>query len=233
MFWQCFVSLIMHHPTNCFLKKYSLPEWEAAIESNSKSLNFKKGQVIFREDDPVTGFYFLHEGKVKIHKRWGDNKELIIKLAKEGDVLGHRGIGADQHYPVSATALEEASVCFITTAFLQTSLRVNPELTYQLMLYYAKDLQEAEKGMRNMVHMDVKSRIADTLLKIAGVFGSDIDGTIKGTLTRQDIASYAGTTYETIFKVMNEFAADDIIELSGKMIIIKNRQKLSSLIKQE
>ena len=222
----------MHHETNCFLKRYALPEWEAAIDNNSKLLNFKKGQTIFREEDTVTGFYFLHEGKVKIHKKWGEDKELIIKLAKEGDVLGHRGIGADQHYPVSATALEDASVCFISTEFLKTTLRVNPELTYQLMLYYAKDLQEAEKGMRNMVHMDVKSRIADTLLKIAEVFGCDKEGTIKGTLTRQDIASYAGTTYETIFKVMNEFTADHIIELSGKTIIIRNKQKLSSLIKQ-
>lgn len=221
----------MHYHTNCFLKKYSLPEWETAIDNNSKLLNFKKGQAIFREDDPVTGFYFLHEGKVKIHKKWGD-KDLIIKLAKEGDVLGHRGIGAEQHYPVSATAIEDASVCFISTEFLKTTLRINPELTYQLMLYYAKDLQEAEKGMRNMVHMDVKSRIADTLLKIAEVFGCEEDGTIKGTLARQDVASYAGTTYETIFKVLNEFTADHIIELSGKTIIIKNRQKLSSLIKK-
>ncbi len=222
----------MQHHTNCFLKKYSLPEWEAAIDNNSKLLNFKKGQAIFREDEPVTGFYFLHEGKVKIHKKWGDDKELIIKLAKEGDVLGHRGIAAEQYYPVSATAIEDASVCFITTAFLKTTLRINPELTYQLMLYYARDLQEAEKGMRNMVHMDVKSRIADTLLKIADVFGCHEDGTIKGTLTRQDVASYAGTTYETIFKVMNEFSADHILELSGKTIIIKNREKLFSLIKQ-
>lgn len=222
----------MNHQANCFLKKYALPEWEAAIDNNSKLLTFRKGQTIFREGDPVTGFYFLHEGKVKIHKRWGEDKELIIKLTKEGDVLGHRGIGADQHYPVSATALEDASVCFITTEFLRTTLRVNPELTYQLMLYYAKDLQEAEKGMRNMVHMDVKSRIADTLLKIAEVFGCDKKGTIQGTLTRQDIASYAGTTYETIFKVMNEFTADRIIELSGKTILIKDKQKLSSLIKQ-
>jgi CRP-like cAMP-binding protein len=222
----------MHNHTNCFLKKYSLPEWEAAIDNNSKLLSFKKGQAIFREDDPVTGFYFLHEGKVKIHKRWGDDKDLIIKLAKEGDVLGHRGIAAEQHYPVSATAIDDASVCFITTEFLKTTLRINPELTYQLMLYYAKDLQEAEKGMRNMVHMDVKSRIADTLLKIAEVFGCDEDGTIKGILARQDVASFAGTTYETIFKVMNEFTADHIIELSGKTIIIKDRQKLSSLIKQ-
>jgi CRP/FNR family transcriptional regulator len=223
----------MHH-TNCFLKKYCLPEWEAVIDNNAKLLDFKRGQTIFREDDAVTGFYFLHEGKVKIHKKWGADKDLIIKLAKEGDVLGHRGIGgADQHYPVSATAIENASVCFISTAFLQATLKINPELTYQLMLYYAKDLQEAEKGMRNMVHMDVKSRIADTLLKIADVFGCNEEGTINGTMTRQDVASYAGTTYETIFKVMNEFIADSIIELAGKTIIIKDRQRLYSLIKQE
>lgn len=219
-----------HTQEDCFLCRYSLPEWFTAIETNTKLLTFKKGQTIFREGDPVTGFYFLHTGKVKVHKQWGDDKDLIIKFAAAGEVLGHRAMGVNQHYPVSATALENATACFVTPEFLRTTLKVNNELTYQLMLYYANELQEAEKGMRNMVHMDVKSRIADSLLKIAALFGSNEQGEINSTLTRQDIASYAGTTYETLFKLTNELVAEKVIAVAGKNIQILNEMKLRSMI---
>lgn len=215
---------------DCFLCRYSLPEWLTAINTNAKLLSFKKGQSIFREGDAVTGFYFLHNGKVKVHKQWGTDKDLIVKFAGAGEILGHRAMGANLHYPVSATALENTTACFVTPEFLRTTLKVNNELTYQLMLYYANELQEAEKGMRNMVHMDVKSRIADSLLKIATIFGSNEKGEINSTLTRQDIASFAGTTYETLFKLTNELVAEKVIAVAGKNIRILNEEKLRLLI---
>lgn len=216
---------------NCFLCRYSLPEWHTAIATNAKLVRYKKGQPVFKEGDPVTGFYFLHKGKVKVHKQWGREKELIVKFAREGDVIGHRGIGKDQYYPVSATAIEDVEGCFTTSEFLQTTLRVNNELTYQMMLFYAGELQDAERGMRNMVHMDVKSRIADSLLSILHIFGADKEGYIDSALTRQDIASFAGTTYETLFKVLNELIHDSIIAISGKHITILNKEQLTGLIK--
>ncbi len=211
---------------NCFLCQHSLPEWVEAIQNNAQVLHFKKGQLIFEEGGEAKGFYFLHSGKVKIHKKWGADKDLIVKFAKEGEILGHRGIGAHQHYPVSATALENIELCYVSTEFLITTLKVNNQLTYELMLYYAHELQEAELSMSNLVHMNVKSRIADSLLRIKDIFGINKDGYINSTLTRQDISSFAGTTYETVFKTFNEFINDGILEASGKNINIK---KIDSL----
>ncbi|POY39311.1 transcriptional regulator [Solitalea longa] len=221
----------MNQHVNCFLCKHSLPEWKTAIETNSQLLNFKKGESIFKEGDAVTGFYFIHSGKVKVHKQWGSDKELIIKFASEGDVLGHRAIGSNEQYPVSATAIEPVNVCFINTIFFQTSLKVNNELTYQMMLFYAHELQEAELSMRNMVHMDVKSRIAEALLKIKSLFGVNNEGFINGALSRQDIASYAGTTYETLFKTLNELVKEEVLLLDGKNILIKDELKLKEGIR--
>lgn len=219
-----------HHP-NCFLCRHSLPEWSGAIDTNAELIRFKKGQVLFREGDPATGFYFIHEGKVKVHKQWGDEKDLIIKIAAEGNVLGHRGIGVNQSYPVTATALEAGSACFIITAFFRTTLQVNSELSYQMMMLYAHELQAAEHSMRNMAHMDVKGRIAEALLKLQEIFGLDETGHINSSMTKQEIASYAGTTYETLFKVLNEWAQDKVLEVSGKHIRIRKEKQLRAYIR--
>ncbi len=214
----------------CFLCKHSMSEWLPAIAANRKHLGFKKGESIFREGTAVNGIFFLYSGKVKVHKQWGPDKELIIRFAQKGDLLGHRGFGTQLTYPVSATALEDTMVCFIDTAFFQSSLKVNPDVTYELMLFYSSELQAAERRMRNLAHMDVKGRLADALLELQRLFGKDKQGFIAITLTRQDIASFAGTTYETVFRMLQELVQEKLIAIKGKDIAILNEKKLRALL---
>ncbi|RPD39862.1 Crp/Fnr family transcriptional regulator [Chitinophaga barathri] len=219
-----------HHP-HCFLHEHCLPEWKAAIASNARPTSFKKGAVVFREGDPVEGFYFIHTGKVKVHKQWGEEgKDLILKFAGEGNLLGHRGLVSGDVYPVSATVVEPVEACFITPEFFQATMLVNHQLAYRMILLYADELQQAEQSMRDMVHMNVKSRIAKSLLKLEEIFGKDEEGYINGGLSRQDVASYAGTTYETLFKTINEWAAEGIVASAGKQLAILHTKKLRKLI---
>ena len=204
--------------------------WLPAIAAQRINLDFKKGQTIFEEDKKVKGIYFLYSGKVKVHKQWGDKKELILHFAREGDMIGYRGLGNEKVYPVTATALEPVTVCFIDLAFFEATLKVNHQLTYQLMRFYANELQEAEKRMRNLAHMEVKGRLAETLLLLKTRFGQDKDNYINISLTRQDIASYVGTTYETLFRTMNELIQAKIIKVEGKGIRILKESKLEEII---
>lgn len=211
---------------SCFLCKGCLPEWLPAVELAKNNMQFKKGETIFKEGKPVTGIYFLYKGRVKVHKQWGREKELIIRFAMEGDIIGHRGIGAGSAYPVSATALEAVTICFVDTAFFQSTLKINPGLTYQLMMLYARELHETEQRMHDLVHLDMKGRIADSLLLLQKQFGMDEEGNINMSLTRQDLASFAGTTYETIFRTMNDLVNDKVIRLKEKNIKINNEAAL-------
>ncbi len=43
----------------------------------------------------MTGIWFINRGKFKVHKQWGEDKELIVRLARDGDIVGHRGMGSD------------------------------------------------------------------------------------------------------------------------------------------
>jgi CRP/FNR family transcriptional regulator len=49
-------------------------------------------------------------------------------------------------------------------------------------------------------------------------------------VTRQDIASYAGTTYETVFKFFTEFSKAKVLTTSGKKIRINQQDLLKKLI---
>ena len=214
--------------TSCFFCKLCLKEWLPAIDANRQTFNVRKGETLFEEGDTVTGVYFVYAGKVKVHKKWGD-KELIVRFANQGAIVGHRGLGNDSVYPVSATAIEPATVCFIDLPFFLTTLRVNHEFTYQLMMFFAEELQVSERKMRNLAHMSVKGRVAQSLLTLKERFGVTSEGFIDIVLSRQDLASFAGTTYETVFRIMNELTNDNIIGVAGKNIAITDPEKLIRL----
>ncbi|HEV2479004.1 MAG TPA: Crp/Fnr family transcriptional regulator [Puia sp.] len=211
---------------SCFLCQRCLPEWIPAVEAHRKTLQFKKGELIFEEGQIVKGIYFVYSGTVKVHKQWGSEKELIIRFARKGSIFGHRGLGMDHHYPISATALEPVTACYIDLAFFQAAIRVNPGFTQGLLLFFADELQESEKKMRNLAHMQVKGRVAQALLQLREQFGVTVEGYLGLTLSRQDLASLVGATYETVFRTINELAQERLILVDGKHIGIANAQGL-------
>jgi CRP/FNR family transcriptional regulator len=215
---------------NCFLCTHSVKDWIPAIGAHKTNFIVKKGESIFKEGDPVKGIYFVYTGKVKVHKRWNTDKELIIRFAQSGDILGHMGLGNNPVYPVATTALEPTTLCYINLSFFESTLNVNHKFTYALMKFFADELQKSEKRMRNLVHMPVKERIALAMLNLKSLFGTDDTGAINIELTRQDLSSYAAVSYETWFKVTQYFIQENLISVTGKSITILNEPVLQKLV---
>lgn len=214
----------------CLLCRLCQKEWIQAVAPNRSTFKAEKGERIFREDDEVKGIFFVYDGTVKVHKHWGEEKELILRFAKKGDIIGHRGLGKDLVYPVSGTAIEPTTVCFVELAFFQASLKVNHDFLYALMQFFASELKESERNMRNLAHMPVKGRIAQAIFTLEEKFGTTADGYLNIHLSRQDLASFVGATYETVFRVLNEYTGEEVIRVDGKRLAIRNRALLKTFL---
>jgi CRP-like cAMP-binding protein len=213
----------------CMMCGLCMKEWLPAIETHRKNFKLAKGEMLFRENDELDGIYFVYEGLFKVHKHWDEGKELIVRFARSGDIVGHRGLGKDPYFPVSATAMENSTVCFVPVDFFLSTLKVNHDFLFKLMMFYAAELKESERNMRNLAHMPVKGRIAQALLLLHEKFGSDVDGSIDINISRQDLSSYVGTSYETLFRMLNELIAEEAIKTDEKRIIINDFEKLKRL----
>jgi len=211
------------------LCKQGIKEWLPAIEGNKKNIAVKKGELVFSEGAEAKGIYFVYEGLIKVHKKWDEEKDLIVRFAKKGDILGHRGMGSNLFYSVSATALENSVLCFLEHDFFVTSLKINTDFCYHLLLFFADELKESEHRMRNLAHMSVKGRLAEGLIHLHNKFGTDEKGNINITLSRQDLAAYIGTTYETAFRMLTELVNDGILQVDGKQIRIINELALKNV----
>lgn len=213
--------------TKSFVYRKCLQEWWPALDTNRKIMHYKKGETLFKEGDTVEGVFFMLHGVVKVHKHWTDDKELIIRFAAEDDILGHRGLSTHSRtYPITATALSDATILFLTLDFFRVSLAVNAGFLYDFMMFLADELLLSEQRMRNLAHMQVKGRVARALLVLVDKFGKNEEGFIRFAITRQDIAAYTGAAYETVYRLLTEFVELKYIKAEGKNIAILNSNAL-------
>ena len=219
--------------SSCFIYQKCIKEWWPALDTNRRIQHYKKGELLYKEGDQVEGVYFMVKGLVKVHKHWTEDKELIIRFAREQDILGHRGLSSlNEPYPITATALSEATVCFIPMDFFRVSLTVNTGFLYEFMMFLADELRLSEQRMRDLAHMQVKGRTARALLMLEKKFGTDKDGFIGFTISRQDLAAYVGTAYETVYRLLLEFSEEGLIKTDGKNIGLLNLEGLHQLTEQ-
>ncbi|PIQ15782.1 MAG: transcriptional regulator [Flavobacteriales bacterium CG18_big_fil_WC_8_21_14_2_50_32_9] len=211
-----------------FLKKYCSSEWQAFVDFHKETLEFKANEIILKEGDPVNGFLIINEGKAKVYSTNSEGKEMIIRLAADGYIIGHRGFGGDWTYPVSAKAYEKTVITYIPLAIFNQVAKANAEFTYQLMMFFAEELRQSEEK-NNLI--PVKNRVAKAILINYSVFGSDPKDSLKlsYTISRKDFASKANTTYETVIRVLGELNKENIIQLQSKFIRIIDLQRLRDI----
>ncbi|MBW8049141.1 MAG: Crp/Fnr family transcriptional regulator [Cytophagales bacterium] len=218
---------------SCFINRYCSSKWYSEMDTNKSCLLYKKGEKIIQEGNAVMGIYFIYSGKVKVYKEGIVDmfREQIIRLAKPGDIVGHRGYGEHLIYSISVVALEGANLCFIENQFFFNILRSNPDLMFHLLMFYAEELKRIEKRLRNMAQMSVREKVADALLFIAEAYGTTDNSIINAGLTRQEIASIAGTVPEQVIRQLTNFANEGLITKIEKKIKILDLEKIREIIR--
>jgi len=217
----------------CFLFKNCNPAWHDELNANKSCVQYKKNQLIFKEGEFVQGIYFIQRGKVKVYKETNYRTQ-IVRFAEDGDILGHRGIGGDNKYPISASTLEDSLICFISQDMLFKLLENNSSLSIRMMMFYADELKKSEIRLRNMAVMTVRERVADAILLIHESFGLINTETdlLDVELSRKDIAEIAGTYPEQVSRYITEFKKNKILDLSGKKIILLQPSRLREVIEK-
>ena len=210
-----------------FIEEHCSKEWQEFINHKKETIEVKKGNLIFHAGEETKGLYIIDSGKVKITYQQYDGHERIIRLATEGDWLGHRGFGESWKYPISAYAFEDTIVSFIPVHTFNILAKTNPQFTYYLMMFFADELRKSESHINIY---PVKNLVAKALLDNYEAFGfKEKSKELEFTLSRKDIANMAGTTYETVVRTLADLNRNEVIKIDGKSIHILNLKKLTEL----
>lgn len=211
-----------------FKRKLSDADFKKVLNSK-KTVFYHKGDVIFEDGQTPEGVYFIEKGTTKLSKQGAYGKDQILRFIKEGDLLGYRSLLCGENFQAQAEAMTDVQATFLPADVFLYLLEVDPQLSFVMLQKIAYELGESANTVTFLAQKTVRERLAEVLLLLEQKLGTDPEGFIKISLTREEIANLIGTATESAIRLISEFKNDQLIETEGRNIKILNHEKLIKL----
>lgn len=200
------------------------------LENAKNYISYDDGELIFKEKQQPFGIYIIQEGQVKISKYGFEGREYIVRFAKKGNIIGYRSFLSNERYSCSATAISDTQVCFIAGDIILGLISNNAALGLLFMKHLANDLKHAEEKAISIAQKPARERVAESILTLKQIYGYEQEGSVINiSLKRDEVASIAGTSRETVVRLLSEFCDEAILHLNGRKIQILDLAKLTNI----
>ncbi len=197
------------------------------LNSHLKTRFYKKKQIIFYEDSPATGIYYIKQGLVKKYKTGNDGKEQIFYISKSADIIGYHAILSNENYPDSAAAIVDSVICFIPKNIFIELVEKSPQLSNLLLKNISHEFGVLINTLTIISQMSVRQRLALQLLLLKEkLYSPDSNTKTQINISRDDLAALVGTAKENLVRLLHEFKMLDIITITGRSIVINNIKEL-------
>jgi CRP/FNR family transcriptional regulator len=199
------------------------------IFDKKTQIEYQKGDTIFKQGAFASHVLYVNKGLARIYLQTANEKQVNIRLAKQGDFMAFSTIYNNDKYHYSAVALVNSVVCMIDKEALRQLLLKNPEFAMQITSRNSYHEGRFLDIIKSVTYKQMRGKLASALLYLSSVeYNED---TIFQYLSRQDIADFASLTLESAVKFLKEFEKETIIALDGKNIVVRDFTQLQQISK--
>ncbi|ANK62393.1 Crp/Fnr family transcriptional regulator [Loigolactobacillus backii] len=184
-----------------------------------------RGTILYQATDLADTLYIVDSGQVKIYQLAANGREQLLHLLNPGDFDGEYALFKEnQAHQSYAETLTEATVCEIRRQDFQKLLLDYPSIALRILNVLAKRIQLLEQQTTRVTTESIETRLALYLLDMADADKTD---EFKLPMKKKELATYLGTTPETISRKLTAFEeAGYIKQIPQRMIQIRNRDGL-------
>jgi len=191
---------------------------------------YKKKQLIYSLGNHPNRLYYVVKGKVKTFKIHEDGKELVTGLYSTGDFLGYIPLLEETVYKDSAEALEETELAIIPKEDFKDLINKNAEVAKKFIKLLAKNITDKEDHLLGLAYNSLRKKVAEALLMLQKKYNTEQDEIFTIDISRENLASIAGTATESVIRTLSDFRNEKLIEINGGNIKIIDHKKLENMI---
>lgn len=198
--------------------------------SGAVCTTYKKGEMIFREEDEPRRLHILLEGGVRVgYDSIDGNRRILGSFSDTGDVFGDilLFLGKEQ-YGVFAQAMTETKIVLLPRDFMtgtcQNGCGHHKQMTSNLLMIFAKNAYGLNMRMRVLSCPTLRQKIA----KMFSVY-NDKEMSKPINMTREELAEFLGVTRPSISRELMKMQDDGLIEIKGRKIYALDPAELESL----
>ncbi len=135
-----------------------------ALVRDAEVRDCPKRTQIFEQGDPVTHFFGVLSGWVKLYRLRPDGSEVIIEIFGPGESFAEGAISMADGYPVSAEFVEDGRLLAVPVAGYIERLRRDPELVVRTFASLAVNLKRLVSRIESGSSLNSSQRVSAFLL---------------------------------------------------------------------
>jgi CRP-like cAMP-binding protein len=200
----------------------------ALLAASVGNQSFERGETIFHQGSIGSVLYIVVSGQVRIYTIGEGGQELTMTIFKDGDFLGELALLDGLPRSASAQAMRPTTTLKLHRAAFLHTIEVCPPIAAAVLEAMAARLRQTTVYAEQLSSVSAPRRVVRQLLSLAALHGIAEGGEtrIDLRLTQDDLASLAGTTRETVNRVLGLLRDQRLIRVERTQFSILNMKQL-------
>lgn len=183
--------------------------------------HFHKGETIWQPgNDPL--LIIVARGTLKVYMISSSGREQLLRILNPGDYEGVNTLLGAMAQDIFIDSITDTEVCLLRKKDFTALLSRTPQLALKLLELYAQRMADTENQTRFLTMENVETRLATYLQ-----FSPSSHLTLP--MKMKDLASYLGTTPETLSRKLHNLEDKEIISRKGRKLRILSPSGLNEL----
>ena len=188
---------------------------------------------LFKQGEDAKCLYLICGGYLKLTAGHQHDRQMIVRVAGPGSMLGLYAVLSHGVYEVSAETLTPAQLRPVERDRFLTFLRSHKEAQMRAVQCICQEYRFALQDACRIALADtVAARLGRLLLELAHQIGEHLDGggfRFPLLLTHEEMASMACTTRETVTRTLGQFRKEGWISIEDSLVTLHDPEQLQTL----
>ena len=198
----------------------------------SRQTTVKAREIVCRKGEPGDALFIVISGKLKVTTQSEDGRELILAILEDGETFSEMSLLDGHPRCASVTAVQDSQLLIIKRQDFLTYLEQHPKVSIALLVILSTRLREMDNLMGDMRFLDIRSRLAKTLARLALQHGRTAgSGSIRIDLklSHEDLGNLICATRESVNKQLKQWEGEGVLELSQSSFVIHRMPVLQGI----
>lgn len=220
-------SFISQLKNTQIFKSISEEEIEKIIkEVPFRTVDYKKGEVLFWEGDKCTGIGIVLEGEVEIHKGAIMGKKITITQIKPGDMFGEAIVFSTTHeYPATVEALLDSKILFISKENILMMCSNHVQFVEKFMEILSNKILILNNKLSLLSLKSIRQKILFYIIK-----ESKDKKVMSIDITKQEFSEILGVERPSLSRELIKMKEENIIDIKGKNIKILSQDSVEDYL---
>lgn len=185
-----------------------------------------RGEVLFRQNSPCTGFYVVVHGQMKLAVSAPNGNEKVLEIIPAHMSFGEAVMFLGRPFPVTAEALTDSLVLGVPRDPVQDLIDSDKLFARKMLAGLSLRLHSLVKDVEGYALRSSTQRLIGYLLREAGDESEAGPVEIDLPTSKQVLASRLSVTPETFSRILHNLGSAGLLEVDGKTIRVPDLAKL-------